>query len=92
MSVLSDKQALAVGAVLAVGGYLLYRNRNLFNPVSQDNLANQGMDSFMAWLTDGEHQSYGDWLYSWHNPHEEYELNPSEAPLWWKLENPQYLN
>ncbi len=91
-SLVTNKQAgfIALGAVVAA--YLLYQNRQLFNPASPNNAAYQGVNAIGSELTGNDEWTLGGWFYDLTHPHQEYEMNPSEAPLWWLLENPQYLN
>lgn len=95
-ALLTNKQAgyLALGAVVAA--YLVYANRGQFgrwlNPASSENVAYWGVNEFGQELAEDESWTLGGWFYDLTHPHQEYEMNPSEAPLWWQLENPQYLN
>jgi len=92
VALVTNKQALVIAAGLAVGGYLLYRNRQLFNPASRDNVAYWGVNQFGQELADDEAWTLGGWIYDLYHPHQDWELNPEQAPMWWKLQNPQYLN
>ena len=43
-------------------------------------------------LSGDDSWTLGGWFYDLTHPHEKYKLNPEQAPYWWLLENPEYLN
>ena len=95
-ALLTNKQAgfLALGAVVAA--YVVYQNRGQIgrwlNPASSENVAYQGVNAVGSELSGDDSWTLGGWFYDLTHPHEKYKLNPEQAPYWWLLENPQYLN
>lgn len=95
-ALLTNKQAgfLALGAVVAA--YVVYANRGQIgrwlNPASRENVAYQGVNAVGSELSGDDSWTLGGWFYDLTHPYQEYEMNPSQAPMWWLLENPEYLN
>lgn len=64
MSLLTDKQFLIVGGVVAAAGLLLYANRNKFNPLSDENLVYDAANQLFS----SPDSSVGSDLYDTLNP------------------------
>lgn len=91
MALVTDRQAVVIGAAVLVGGYLVYLARNKFNPANPDNIANETVTAVGQAVTGDDAWTLGGQIYDWLHPFESYELNPESAPMWWKIKNPQYL-
>lgn len=68
MAVFTSKQLLGLGAVVAVGGYVIWKNGlpalgDAVNPVNDDNIFYQGTNAVGEALTGEEGFSLGSWLY-----------------------------
>lgn len=85
-----DTSTVLIGGAIAAVGLLLWRNWNSINPASPDNVINQGVERIGQDITGNPDWSLGTWLYDVLHPYESYQLFPETAPLWWRLENPEY--
>lgn len=68
---ISDIKDIAIVAVLAYGVYWLYKRRESFNPMSDQNLAYQSVNAAVQALTNEE--TLGAWIYNFLRGHQEYD-------------------
>ncbi|WP_101675637.1 hypothetical protein [Alloalcanivorax mobilis] len=92
MALVTDKQAWVIGGALLVGGYLVYRARNMLNPANPGNVVNQTVNGVGQAVSGDTDWTLGGWLYEVTHPGEGYGLNPETAPLWWRLQNPEHYS
>ena len=60
--------AAFAAVVLAGAGFYLYRNRQLFTPTSDQNLAHQAVTGVVQSLTGDPNQTLGGWFFDLFNP------------------------
>jgi hypothetical protein len=79
MALFTDKQLLAIGAVVAVGGYLVWKNGlpalgTAINPTNPDNVFYGGVNAVGQSVTGQADWSLGTSIYNWLHPNELAEL------------------
>lgn len=60
--------ALVAAVAVGVGVWLLWKNREKFNPASRDNLAYQGAGAAARAVTGDSYDTFGTALWKWLNP------------------------
>ena len=78
MAVFTDKQLLGVGAVAAVGVFLVWRKLpalgNAVNPLNNENVFYEGVNAVGESVSGQEGWSLGSWIYDITHPNEAEEL------------------
>lgn len=79
MAIFTDKQLLGIGAVVAIGGYFIWKNGlpalgKAINPTNPDNVFYGGVNEVGESVTGNEHWTLGGTIYEWLHPGEAAEL------------------
>lgn len=79
MALFTNKQLIGIGAVVAVGGYLLWKNGlpaigKAIDPTSRDNVFYGGVNAVGESVTGNENWTLGGQIYDWLHPNEAADL------------------